>query len=63
MTAKTKMKITYGEGEETAGSKTISNMNPEATNDNLVNTANKLASLQNKTIMTVERIDTTTISG
>ena len=59
----TKMKITYGTAEEADGSKTFNNMNPEATSEALVATANKFVSLQNKTIKSIERIDTTVISG
>lgn len=63
MAASTKLKIYYGTEEEADGSKTISNLNPGATNENLVATANKFGSLQEKTILSVDRIDTTTISG
>ena len=63
MTASTKMKVSYGTEDTPDGSKTFSNMNPESTNENLVATANKFGSMQNKTIKSVERIDTTTIMG
>ena len=62
-TSNTKLKITYGTEEAADGSKTLNNMNPEATNENLVATANKFVSMQNKVIKSVERIDTTTIMG
>ena len=63
MAASTKMKVNYGTQDNPDGSKTFSNINPEATNENLVSTANKFVSLQEKTILSVERIDTTVISG
>jgi len=62
-TSNTKLKITYGTEEEADGSKTLNNMNPEATNENLVATANKFVSMQNKTVREISRIDTTIISG
>ena len=62
-TSNTKLKITSGTEEAADGSKTLNNMNPEATNENLVATANKFVSMQNKVIKSVERIDTTVISG
>ena len=63
MTASTKMKIVYGTEEKADGSKTFNNMNPEASNESLVATANKFVSLQNKVVKSIERIDTTVISG
>ena len=63
MAASTKMKVNYGTQDNLDGSKTFSNINPEATNENLVSTANKFVSLQEKSILSVERIDTTIISG
>ena len=54
-TSNTKLKITYGTEEAADGSKTLNNMNPEATNENLVATANKFVSMQNKVIKSVER--------
>jgi len=62
-TSNTKLKITYGTEEAADGSKTLNNMNPEATNENLVATANKFVSMQNKTVREISRIDTTVISG
>ena len=63
MPASTKLKITYQVGENKTSSKTLSNMNPEATNANLQTTAEKLNSLQSKTVKSVERIDTTVIGN
>lgn len=62
-TSSTKLKIIYGTEEATDGSKTINNMNPEATNESLIATANAFVALQNKVMKSVERIDTTTITG
>ena len=62
-TSNTKLKITYGTAEEADGSKTFNNMNPEASNEALVSTANTFVSLQNKEIREISRIDTTVISG
>ena len=61
--ASTKLKISYGTEDAPDGSKTFSNINPESGNEDLVSTANKLVSMQEKQIRTIERIDTTTISG
>ncbi len=61
--ANTKLKVNYGTEDNPDGSKTFSNINPEATNENLVSTANKFVSMQEKQVLSVERIDTTTISG
>ena len=61
-TSSTKLKITYGTAEEADGSKTFNNMNPEATNEALVSTANTFVSLQNKQVREISRIDTTVIS-
>ena len=63
MPASTKLKITYQVDENKTSSKTLSNMNPEATNANLQTTAEKLNSLQSKTVKSVERIDTTVIGN
>lgn len=63
MASTTKMKVLYGTEETPEGSKTFTGMNPESTNEALVNTANKFGSMQSKTIRGVERIDTTTIMG
>ena len=63
MPASTKLKITYDAGENKTSSKTYNNLNPEATNANLMTTAEKLNSLQTNTVKSVERIDTTVISG
>ena len=63
MPASTKLKITYQVDEKKTSSKTLSNMNPEATNANLQTTAEKLNSLQSKTVKSVERIDTTVIGN
>ncbi len=62
MPASTKLKITYDAGDDKTTSKTYNNFNPEATNANLLSTAEKLNSLQEKTVKSVERIDTTVIS-
>lgn len=59
----TKLKITYGTEDTSDGSKTLNNMNPEATSENLVATANKFAALQKRVVREVARIDTTIISG
>jgi hypothetical protein len=61
--ANTKLKISYGTEENPDGSKTFSNINPESSNEDLVSTAQKFVSLQEKAVRTIERIDTTTISG
>ena len=61
--ANTKLKISYGTEENPDGSKTFNNMNPEATNEALVSTANTFVSLQNKQVREISRIDTTVISG
>lgn len=61
--ANTKMKINYGTAEDPAGSKTINCINPESTNESLVSTANKLVAMQDRVVLSIERIDTTTISG
>ncbi len=61
--ANTKLKVNYGTEDNPDGSKTFSNINPEATNENLVNTANKFVSMQEKQVLSIERIDTTVISG
>lgn len=63
MAASTKMKITYDMGDNKTASKTFSNLNPEATDANLLTTAQKLNSLQTNTVKNIERIDTTVISG
>ena len=63
MPASTKLKITYQVDENKKKKKTLSNMNPEATNANLQTTAEKLNSLQSKTVKSVERIDTTVIGN
>ncbi|MBQ2859212.1 MAG: hypothetical protein IJE82_02510 [Alphaproteobacteria bacterium] len=63
MASTTKMKVNYGTEETPDGSKTINGINPESSNENLVSTANKFGAMQNKTIRSVERIDTTVISG
>ena len=57
------MKIAYGTADASDGSKTFSNMNPEASNENLVTTAEKLTALQDKTMLQVQRIDTDIIFG
>ena len=62
-TSNTKLKISYGTEEAADGSKTFNNMNPEATNEALVSTANKFVSMQNKQVREIARIDTTIISG
>ena len=63
MPANTKLKITYQTDENKTTSKTLSNMNPEATNANLLTTAEKLNGLQSKTVKSVERIDTTVLGN
>lgn len=63
MASSTKMKVNYGNGETSDGSKTFGSMNPESTNEALVSTANKFGALQNKTILSIDRIDTVRISG
>ena len=63
MPASTKLKITYQVDENKTSSKTLRNRNPEATNANLQTTAEKLNSLQSKTVKSVERIDTTVIGN
>ncbi len=63
MASTTKMKVSYGTEETPDGSKTFNNVNPESTNEALVSTANKFVGLQNKTVKSIERIDTTIISG
>jgi len=63
MAASTKMKVNYGTQDNPDGSKTFSNINPEATNENLVSTANKFVSLQEKSLLSIDRIDTVRISG
>ena len=61
--ANTKLKVNYGTEDNPDGSKTFSNINPEATNENLVNTANKFVSMQEKQVLSIERSETTVISG
>ena len=61
--ANTKLKISYGTEENPDGSKTFSNINPESSNEDLVNTAQKFVSLQEKVMLSIDRIDTIRISG
>ena len=61
--ASTKMKVNYGTADAADGSKTFSNINPEASNENMVSTAQKFVSMQEKEILSIDRIDTVRISG
>ena len=61
--ANTKLKISYGTEENLDGSKTFSNINPESSNEDLVSTAQKFVSLQEKAVLSIDRIDTIRISG
>ena len=61
--ANTKLKISYGTEENPDGSKTFSNINPESSNEDLVSTAQKFVSLQEKEMLSIDRIDTLRISG
>ena len=63
MASSTKVKINYDLGDNKTASRTISNINPEATSENLAATAEKFNSMQKRTVKSVERIDTTVISG
>ncbi len=63
MAATTKLKMTYEKEDGKTTSKTYNNISPQSTNENLKLTANKVGEMQKYDIKTVERIDSTIISG
>lgn len=63
MAATTKLKMTYEKEDGKTTSKTYNDMSPQSTNENLKLTADKMSEMQKHTVKTVERIDSTIISG
>lgn len=62
MANKTSMKLVLQVEEGKNRSKTISNINPAATNETLSAAAAKLTSVQKKNLVGVQRLDTTDIT-
>ena len=63
MAATTKLKMTYEKEDGKTTSKTYNDMSPQSTNENLKLTADKLGEMRKEPVKTVERIDSTIISG
>lgn len=62
MANKTSMKLVLQVEEGKNRSKTISNINPAATNETLSAAAAKLTSVQTKNLVGIQRLDTTDIT-
>lgn len=63
MAATTKLKMTYEKEDGKTTSKTYNDISPQSTNENLKLTAEKISEMRKEPVKTVERIDTTIISG
>ena len=62
MTSSTRVSTTYEKKDGTKETRSVSNINPEATGEALLSLANEFMSLQDenvKTLVSVKRIDTT----
>lgn len=62
MASKTRMSTVFEHADGTKETRSINNINPEATGETLLNMANKFMTLQDETVKTltaVKRIDTT----
>lgn len=62
MANKTSVKLSLDAGNEKVTTKTINNIKPNATSEDLAAMAAKMAGMQKKALMSVQRVDTTDVT-
>lgn len=62
MANKTNVKLSLDAGNDKTTTKTINNINPDATAENLATMANRLAGMQKKGLLGVKRVDTSDVT-